>query len=65
MTLIRQKIKLQACLKDIKIWMTCNFLQLNSDKVIVLGPKHLRAVVLNYFLSCPPQRTEIFLRPPN
>ncbi|RCU38734.1 hypothetical protein DVA76_17340, partial [Acinetobacter baumannii] len=36
--------KLQACIKDIKNWMTCNFLLLNSDKteVIVLGPKHLR-----------------------
>ena len=36
--------KLQACIKDIKDWMTCNFLLLNSDKteVIVLGPKHLR-----------------------
>ncbi len=39
-----QLTKLQACLKDIKTWMICNFLQLNSDKteVIVLGPKHLR-----------------------
>uniref|UniRef100_A0A8C9XXU8 Reverse transcriptase domain-containing protein n=1 Tax=Sander lucioperca TaxID=283035 RepID=A0A8C9XXU8_SANLU len=36
--------KLQACIKDIKSWMTHNFLMLNSDKteVIVLGPKHLR-----------------------
>ncbi|KAI3351522.1 hypothetical protein L3Q82_020364 [Scortum barcoo] len=33
-----------ACLKDIKAWMTRNFLLLNSDKteVILLGPKHLR-----------------------
>ena len=39
-----QLIKLQACLKDIKTWMTRNYLLLNSDKteVIVLGPKHLR-----------------------
>ena len=39
-----QLIKLQACLTDIKNWMTSNFLLLNSDKteVIVLGPKHLR-----------------------
>ena len=39
-----QLAKLQACLKDIKSWMTCNFLLLNSDKteVIVLGPEHLR-----------------------
>ena len=36
--------KLKACLKDIKSWMTCNFLLLNSDKteVILLGSKHLR-----------------------
>ena len=39
-----QLTKLQACLKDIKTWMTCNFLMLNSDKteVIVLGPERLR-----------------------
>ena len=39
-----QLIKLQACLKDIKSWMTRNYLLLNSDKteIIVLGPKHLR-----------------------
>ncbi len=38
---------LQACLKDIKIWMTCTFLLLNSDKteVTVLGPKHLRSTL--------------------
>ena len=36
---INQLAKLQACLKDIKIQMTRNFLLLNSDKteVIVLG----------------------------
>ncbi len=36
--------KLQACLNDIKTWMTGNILLLNSDKteVIVLGPKHLQ-----------------------
>ena len=41
--------KLQACLQDIKIWMTRNFLLLNSDKteVIVLGPKHLRKQLVN------------------
>ena len=35
-----QLTKLQACLKDIKTWMTRNFLLLNSDKteVIILGP---------------------------
>jgi len=39
-----QLTKMQACLKDIKTWMTCNFLMLNSDKteVILLGPEHLR-----------------------
>ncbi len=39
-----QLAKLQMCLQDVKTWMTCNFLMLNSDKteVIVLGPKHLR-----------------------
>ena len=39
-----QLVKFQACLKDIKSWMTRNYLLLNSDKteVIVLGPKHLR-----------------------
>lgn len=35
---------LQACIKDIKSWMTYNFLIINSNKteVIVLGPKLLR-----------------------
>ncbi len=35
-----QLAKLQACLKEIKTWMTCNFLLLNSDKtdIIILGP---------------------------
>ena len=39
-----QLTKLQACLKDIKSWMTYNFLMLNSDKteVLVIGPKNLR-----------------------
>ena len=33
-----------TCLKDIKNWMSHNFLMLNSGKteVIVLGPKHIR-----------------------
>ena len=31
-----QLTKLQACLKDIKTWMTRNFLLLNSDKTEVL-----------------------------
>lgn len=39
-----QLARLQDCLKDIKTWMTCDFLLLNSNKteVIVLCPKHLR-----------------------
>jgi len=39
-----QLTKLQPCLKDIKTWMTCNFLMLNSDatEVVLLGPEHLR-----------------------
>ena len=46
--------KLQACLKDIKLWMTCNFLLLNSDKteIIVLGPPHLRSQLLNNAVVC-------------
>ena len=39
-----QLSKLQTCLKDIKSWMSCNFLMLNSEKtkILVLGPKNLR-----------------------
>ena len=39
-----QLAKFQECIKDIKSWMTYNFLMLNPNKteVIVLGPKHLR-----------------------
>uniref|UniRef100_A0A8P4GNX2 Reverse transcriptase domain-containing protein n=1 Tax=Dicentrarchus labrax TaxID=13489 RepID=A0A8P4GNX2_DICLA len=41
---INQLSKLQTCLTDIKSWMTCNFLMLNSEKneILVLGPKYLR-----------------------
>uniref|UniRef100_A0A8P4JV61 Reverse transcriptase domain-containing protein n=1 Tax=Dicentrarchus labrax TaxID=13489 RepID=A0A8P4JV61_DICLA len=41
---INQLSKLQTCLKDIKSWMSCNFLMLNSEKnkILVLGPKNLR-----------------------
>ncbi len=44
-----QLAKLQAFLKDIKFWMTHNFLLLNSDQteVIVLGPKQLRNKLTN------------------
>ena len=43
-----QLAKLQACLKDLKTWMTRNFLLLNADKteVIVLGPKHHRNKII-------------------
>ena len=39
-----QLSKLQTCLKDIKSWMSCNFLMLNLEKteILVLGPKNLR-----------------------
>ena len=42
-----QLAKLQACLKDIKVWMTHNLQLLNSDKteVIVVGPEHLRHII--------------------
>uniref|UniRef100_A0A3Q3K2M1 Reverse transcriptase domain-containing protein n=1 Tax=Monopterus albus TaxID=43700 RepID=A0A3Q3K2M1_MONAL len=48
-----QLVKLQACLKDIKAWMTCNFLLLNSDKteVIVLGPENLRNLLSNHIVT--------------
>ncbi|XP_071350987.1 uncharacterized protein [Trachinotus anak] len=48
-----QVAKLQVCLKDIKIWMTSNFLLLNSDKteVIVIGPKHLRDTLCDNILT--------------
>ena len=41
---INKLSKLQTCLKDIKSWMSCNFLMLNSEKteILVLGPKNLR-----------------------
>ena len=36
--------KMEACLLDIKEWMSQNFLLLNSDKteIMVVGPKSLR-----------------------
>ena len=39
-----QLANLQSCLKDIKNWISHNFLMLNSGKTeaIVLGPKHIR-----------------------
>ena len=44
---------LSACLKDIKTWMTMNYLSLNAEKteVILLGPKHLRDMVSDNIIS--------------
>ncbi|MEJ4192795.1 reverse transcriptase family protein [Enterococcus faecium] len=55
-----QLILLDACIKDVKTWMTRNFLLLNSDKteVIVIGPKHLREALLSYTVSLDPIYTE-------
>lgn len=41
---IVQLPKIEACLQDVKAWMTNNFLFLNSDKteVMLVGPKQLR-----------------------
>ena len=41
---------LTECLKDIKYWMTCNFLLLNSDKteVLLIGPKNYPQNPLQY-----------------
>lgn len=48
-----QLSKLEACLRDIKDWMTCNFLLLNSDKtdVLVLGTKAVKSKMANYTLN--------------
>lgn len=45
-------VKLQTCLKDIKSWMSSNFLLLNSGKteVMVFGPEPLR-VRLDHMIS--------------
>lgn len=43
-------MKLQECLKDIKVWMT-NFQLLSSDKTEVLIPDNLRNRVSNQILS--------------
>ena len=45
--------RLSACVKEIKTWMTLNYLLLNPDKteVIVLGPKYLRDSLSNQIIS--------------
>ena len=42
--------KLTECVKDIKYWMTCNFLLLNSDKteVLLISPKNCPQNLLQY-----------------
>ncbi|XP_054865229.1 uncharacterized protein LOC129348587 [Amphiprion ocellaris] len=48
-----QLARLQDCLKDIKTWMTYNFLLLNSDQteVILFGPKHLRKLLSKHIVT--------------
>ena len=45
--------RLQACLKDIKTWMTQNCLLLNSDKteVILFGPERFREKLSSYIVT--------------
>ena len=47
---IVQLPKIEACLKDIKAWMTNNFLLFNSDKseVMLPGPKQLRMTLSSH-----------------
>ncbi len=49
---ISQLDKLKGCLKDIKTWVTANYLILNSEKteVIVLGPENLRETLITALL---------------
>jgi hypothetical protein len=44
--------RLSACVKDIKTWMTLNYLLLNPEKteVIVIGPKRLRDSLCNQII---------------
>ena len=46
-------LKLQACLKDMKVWMTCNFLLLNSSKteIIFFVPKQFRNSMPSHLIS--------------
>lgn len=45
--------RLSACIRDIKTWMTQNYLLLNQDKteVIVLGPQRLREMLSKQIIS--------------
>ncbi len=48
--------KLTECVKNIKDWMTNNFLLLNSDKILLIGPKNSTRNLLDYNLQldgCP------------
>ena len=46
-------MKLQACLKDIKTWMTQNCLLLNTDKteVVIFGPKRFSEKLPSYIVT--------------
>uniref|UniRef100_A0A3B3B7H9 Reverse transcriptase domain-containing protein n=1 Tax=Oryzias melastigma TaxID=30732 RepID=A0A3B3B7H9_ORYME len=45
--------KLNSCIRDIKTWMTINYLLLNPEKteVMILGPKHLRDALSDQIVS--------------
>ncbi len=47
------------CLKDIKIWMANNFLQLNNEKneVIIFGPSKIRNSIVSNLDSLTPYVT--------
>jgi len=46
-------VRLQACLEDIKTWMTQNCLLLNSDKteVVLFGPERFREKLSSYIVT--------------
>ena len=46
-------VRLQACLKDIKTWMTQNCLPFNSDKteVVIFGPERFREELSCYIVT--------------
>ena len=49
--------KLEACFKDVKVWMNNNFLLLNTDKTEVMDvvPQHLRGTLSSHQLTHPTQ----------